>query len=535
MSFRGPNVFAGKNLPSLIFSGKKTLAFRRKRKGVFLFYNATLYILAQNRILRYHASMDKPAFENKITPRETDYSEWYLDIIKAADLADYSPVKGCMIIKPNGYAIWERVQEVLNKKFKSFGVRNAYFPMLIPERLLKREEVHVEGFAPEVAVVTHAGGAKLDEPLIVRPTSETIMYEVYKDWIHSYRDLPLLINQWANVIRWEMKTKPFLRTTEFLWQEGHTVHKDLHEADMFAQKMLHAYKEFFADYMAIPVIIGVKSESEKFAGALKTYTCEAMMQDGKALQIATSHNLGDNFARAFDIKFLNEENETVYGWQTSWGLSTRSIGGLIMTHSDDKGLVVPPKMASTHVVIVPIIPKPESRAEIEMVAHKVAESITGDVSVHVDVRDMRHGEKYFEWEKKGVPIRIEIGPKDIEKNSVVVVRRDTGEKEFVAMENLDAKISEVLAVMQVSLYERALAMRTENTLEVNSWDEFVSAIENRKFVMAHWDGTPETEKMIKDETGATIRCIPLDQQAEAGKCVKTGNPSTMRVLFAKAH
>ncbi len=485
--------------------------------------------------------MEPKNFENKITPRSEDYSQWYLDIIAAADLADYSPVKGCMIIKPNGYAIWERVQEVLNKKFKSYGVKNAYFPMLIPERLLKREAQHVEGFAPEVAVVTHAGGAKLDEPLIVRPTSETIMYEVYKDWIHSYRDLPLLINQWANVIRWEMKTKPFLRTTEFLWQEGHTVHKDLQEADIFAQKMLHAYKEFFADYMAIPVIIGVKSESEKFAGALKTYTCEAMMQDGKALQIATSHNLGDNFARAFEIKFLNEENNEVYGWQTSWGLSTRSIGGLIMTHSDDKGLVVPPKMASTHVVIVPIIPKPESRGEIETKALELGELLKKetfldqDILVHVDVRDMRHGEKYFEWEKKGVPVRIEIGPKDIEKNSVVVVRRDTGEKEIVAMENLNAKVSEVLDLIQVNLYERALVMRTENTVEVNSWDEFVSALEDRKFILAHWDGTAETEKMIKDETGATIRCIPMDQKAEEGKCIKSGNASKTRVLFAKAH
>ncbi len=485
--------------------------------------------------------MEPKNFENKITPRSEDYSQWYLDIIAAADLADYSPVKGCMIIKPNGYAIWERVQEVLNKKFKSYGVKNAYFPMLIPERLLKREEAHIEGFAPEVAVVTHAGGAKLDEPLIVRPTSETIMYEVYKDWIHSYRDLPLLINQWANVIRWEMKTKPFLRTTEFLWQEGHTVHKDLEEADVFAQKMIKMYEVFLRDYFAIPVIMGVKTESEKFAGALKTYTCEGMMQDGKALQMCTSHNLGDNFARAFDIKFLNEQNESVYGWQTSWGLTTRTIGGMVMTHSDDKGLVVPPKMASTHVVIVPIIPKPESRNEIETKALELGELLKKekftdqDILVHVDVRDMRHGEKYFEWEKKGVPVRIEIGPKDIEKNSVVVVRRDTGEKEIVAMSDLNAKISEVLDLIQVNLYERALAMRTENTVEVNSWDEFVSAIEDKKFVMAHWDGSAETEKMIKDETGATIRCIPMDQKAEEGKCIKSGNASKTRVLFAKAH
>ena len=479
--------------------------------------------------------MEGKQIDKKITPRADDYSQWYLDIVFAADLADYSMVKGCMIIKPYGYALWERVQQVLDKKFKSYGVQNAYFPMLIPEKLLKREAQHVEGFAPEVAVVTHAGGAKLDEPLVLRPTSETIMYETFKDWIHSYRDLPLLINQWANVIRWEMKTKPFLRTTEFLWQEGHTVHKDEAEADAYAQKMMNAYREFFADTMAIPVIMGIKSESEKFAGALRTYTCEAMMQDGKALQISTSHNLGDNFAKAFDIKFLNEQNENVYGWQTSWGLSTRSIGGLIMTHSDDKGLVVPPNMTSIQVVIVPIIPKPEAREEIESVAKRVGESLGENISVHVDTRDMRHGEKYFEWEKKGVPVRIEIGPKDIEKNSVVIVRRDTGEKEFAPMENLDAKIKEVLTSIQKNLYDKALAMRLENTVSVDTWDEFVSAIENRKFVLAHWDGTAETEKQIKAELAVTIRCIPMDTVDEAGVCVKSGKPSARRVLFAKSH
>lgn len=487
---------------------------------------------------------DKKGFENQITPRSEDYSQWYLDIIKAADLADYSPVKGCMIIKPNGYALWERVQEVLNREFKKHQVQNAYFPMLIPEKLLKREEAHVEGFAPEVAVVTHAGGAKLDEPLILRPTSETIMYEVFKDWIHSYRDLPLKINQWANVIRWEMRTKPFLRTTEFLWQEGHTVHKDEAGADECACEMLAVYEKFFADYMAIPVIVGVKSESEKFAGALRTYSCEAMMQDGKALQIATSHNLGDNFAKAFDIKFLNESNEQAYGWQTSWGLSTRSIGGLIMTHSDDKGLIVPPKMASIHVVIVPIIPKPEAKTEIEAAAeviHKMLLSETrnnmlaDDLSVHLDLREMRHGEKYFDWEKKGVPIRIEIGTKDIEKGSVVVVRRDTGEKELVANSELSEKITATLIAIQKNLLDKALAMRTENTISVDTWDEFKQALEDKKFILAHWDGTAETEKIIKDETGATVRCIPLDSKDEEGSCIKTGKPSSRRVIFAKSH
>lgn len=483
-------------------------------------------------------------YENRITPRADDYSEWYLDIIRAADLADYSPVKGCMIIRPYGYALWERVQRVLDGTFKRYGVQNAYFPLLIPERLLKREEQHVEGFAPEVAVVTHAGGQKLDEPLIVRPTSETIMYEVFKDWIHSYRDLPLLINQWANVVRWEMKTKPFLRTTEFLWQEGHTVHRDEPEADAYARKMLEAYRWFAEEYMAIPVIPGVKTDHERFAGALRTYTCEAMMQDGKALQFATSHNLGDNFARAFDIKFLDEDTEWKFGWQTSWGLSTRSIGGLIMTHSDDKGLVVPPRMASIHAVIVPIIPKPEAREAIESAAGRLADEIRsaagssvldGAISVHVDTRDLRHGEKYFEWEKKGVPIRIEIGPKDIEQHCVVLVRRDTGEKESVPMEGLGERVVATLGAIQRNLYDRALAMRTDNTVRADSWDEFVRAIEDRKFVMAHWDGDGETEQRIKDETGATIRCLPLDFTPEEGFCVKSGKPSARRVLFAKAH
>lgn len=479
---------------------------------------------------------DNTQHENKITPRSEDYSQWYLDIIQAADLADYSPVKGCMIIKPNGYALWEKVQQVLDKEFKLHGVQNAYFPMLIPEKLLKREAQHVEGFAPEVAVVTHAGGSKLDEPLILRPTSETIMYEVFKDWIHSYRDLPLLINQWANVIRWEMKTKPFLRTTEFLWQEGHTVHTTEAEADAYARKMLGVYEAFFRDYMAIPVIIGVKSENEKFAGALRTYTCEAMMQDGKALQIATSHNLGDNFAKAFEIKFLDADGTWKFGWQTSWGLSTRSIGGLIMTHSDDKGMIIPPMMARTQIVIVPIISKPEMKESIEEAAQAITGTLrSAEYDVHVDTRDIRHGEKYFDWEKKGMPIRIEIGPKDIENNSVVIARRDTGEKQTVSNTDIVSKVTETLNTMQKDLHDKALAMRKENIVSVDSWDEFTKALEDKKFIMAHWDGTTETEKVIKDETGATIRCIPFDSQEESGKCIKTGRDSMKRVLFAKAH
>lgn len=479
-------------------------------------------------------------FENAITPRSEDYSQWYLDIIAAADLAEYAPVKGCMIIKPYGYAIWERVQSILDEEFKKEGVQNAYFPLLIPERLLKREEQHVEGFAPEVAVVTHAGGEKLDEPLVIRPTSETIMYEVFSGWVHSYRDLPLLINQWANVVRWELRTKPFLRTTEFLWQEGHTVHKTLDEADVFAQKMSKVYEMFARDYMAIPVVRGAKSDAERFAGAHTTYTCEAMMQDGKALQYATSHNLGDNFAKAFNIQYLNEQNELTYGFQTSWGLSTRSIGGLIMTHSDDKGLVLPPKMAATKVVIVPVFQestKDQVLPIAQMIKEKLEEKL-GLRSVHLDDRDnLRIGEKIYEWEKKGVPLRLEIGPKDIEKEQFLLARRDTGAKEGVKYnsETFVEAVEDILERIQNNLLETAENRLKENTVSVDSWDEFVSALEEGKFVLAHWDGTLETEKSIKEITSATIRCIPFTQKEEQGSCIKTGAASKGRVLFARAY
>jgi prolyl-tRNA synthetase len=491
------------------------------------------------------------ADEKAITPRATDYSQWYLDIIRAADLADYSPVKGCMVIKPNGYAIWEQIQNILDAKFKDYGVRNAYFPMLIPERLLKREAAHVEGFAPEVAVVTHAGGEKLEEPLIVRPTSETIIYETYKDWIRSYRDLPLLINQWANVIRWEKKTKPFLRTTEFLWQEGHTVHQTLEEADIFARKMASTYDWFASTYMAIPVITGKKSESEKFAGALHTYTCEAMMQDGKALQFATSHNLGDNFAKAFEIQFLDENNTLKYGFQTSWGISTRSIGGLIMSHSDDKGLVLPPKIAPTKVIIVPVF-NADNKDSILEKAHELRFEIEknrhlfgGVSSVRVDERShLRVGEKFFDWEKQGIPIRIEYGPKDIAAGQCVLVRRDTGEKITVQTDgNLSQVVTDLADSIQKNLYDMAKHRLDSNTVHANTWEEFTTAIENGKFVLAHWDETSETEKVIKEETSATIRCItsatirciPNDIKEEQGSCIKTGKSSTRRVLFAKAY
>ena len=477
--------------------------------------------------------------DKKITPRIENYSEWYLDVINAADLADYSPVKGCMVIRPNGYKLWERVQSVLDAQFKSIGVDNAYFPMLIPERLLTKEKDHVEGFAPEVAVVTHAGGEKLEEPLVLRPTSETIMYEMYKDWIHSYRDLPLLINQWANVIRWEKKTKPFLRTTEFLWQEGHTVHKNNEESDAFARKMLNVYADFAENYMAIPIIRGRKSESEKFAGALYTYTCEAMMQDGKALQYATSHNLGDHFAKAFGIQYLDESNVLQYGWQTSWGLSTRSIGGLIMVHSDDKGLVLPPKMASTKIVIVPIV-KTETKDSVMAVVNNLKNELDksgnfGLRAVEIDERDMRPGDKYFWHEKRGVPFRIEIGQKDIENNSCVIVRRDTGEKTSVLLNEVSDKLLEFSERMQMDMFSKAKKMRDENITKADNWDDFVKSIEDSKFVLAYYDGTKETEKIIKDETGATVRCIPLDENPSSGVCIKTGNPSSQRVIFARAY
>ena len=481
--------------------------------------------------------MEKSKFnEKKITSRTEDYNQWYLDVIDAAELAENSPVKGCMIIKPCGYALWEKTQKILDEKFKETGVQNAYFPMLIPERLLKREESHIEGFAPEVAVVTHAGGKKLEEPLVLRPTSETIMYEVFSKWIRSHRDLPLLINQWANVIRWEMRTRLFLRTTEFLWQEGHTVHATEEDALKRVLLMLNIYKDFAENYMAIPVIAGRKSESEKFAGAKDTYTIEAMMQDGKALQFSTSHNLGQNFAKVFDVGFLDESNTKQYGWQTSWGLSTRVIGGLIMSHSDDKGLVLPPKIAPIQVVIVPIIPKEWDKQLVMEESQTVFSNLNlVGVSVKLDDRDMRPGEKFYEWEKKGIPLRIEIGPKDLASNTVVVVRRDTGEKKAVSLPDLNSAVLSILELIQNNLFEQAKNRLTENTVSVGTWEEFIKAIEENKFVIAHFSGDTTVEAQIKEETGATVRCIPLDQVEEQGLCIKSGKPSKGRVIFAKSY
>ncbi|MBX4197857.1 proline--tRNA ligase [Candidatus Parcubacteria bacterium] len=479
---------------------------------------------------------DDKIVEKKITPRAEDYSQWYLDIIAAADLADYGPVKGTMVIKPYGYAIWEATQKILDEKFKETGVQNAYFPMLIPEKLLKKEEKHVEGFAPEVAVVTHAGGKKLDEPLVIRPTSETVIYDVFSNWIRSYRDLPLLINQWANVVRWELRTRLFLRTTEFLWQEGHTVHETEQEADERARNMIDIYQDFAENYMAIPVMIGTKTEAEKFAGALRTYCVEAMMQDGKALQYSTSHNLGQNFAKVFDVKFLDRNNTEQFGWQTSWGLSTRTIGGLIMVHSDDKGLVMPPKIASIQAIITTIVPSEKDAETVVSKAQEVNNMLkAAGIKSQADIRDLRPGEKYFEWEKKGVPIRIELGPKDIANDSAMLVRRDTGEKIKTPLNTLAETVMNLLGDIQKNLYDRALEYQKAKTKHVDTWDDFVKAIDEGNFVWAHWSGEADVEAKIKEETGATIRCIPFDALEEQGVCIKSGKPSTMRVVFAKAY
>jgi prolyl-tRNA synthetase len=473
----------------------------------------------------------------RITPRSEDYSQWYLDIINAADLAEYGPTKGSMIIKPSGYAIWEMVQSILDKKFKDIGVQNVYFPMLIPERLLKKEESHVEGFSPEVAVVTYAGGAKLEEALVLRPTSETIMYETFPKWIRSHRDLPLLINQWANVIRWEMRPRLFLRTTEFLWQEGHTAHSTHDEADSWARKILDIYTWFAQEVMAIPVLPGLKSESEKFAGALRTYCVEAMMQDGKALQFATSHNLGQNFSKAFNIEFTDETNNSSFVWQTSWGLSTRTIGGLIMAHSDDKGLVLPPNISPIKLVIIPIWNSEETKISVINEANKIHDAfvkIYGNTAVIIDDRDIRPGSKHFQWEKKGIPIRIEIGPRDISSKTVVTVRRDTSEKRAVKMVDMVVSVQNLLEDIQKSLYSKALSFRESKIVSVSTWADFVKNIEAGNFVKAYWDGNADTEAKIKEETKATIRCMPIGADKKIiGKCIKSGKPAVAEVIFAR--
>ena len=473
--------------------------------------------------------------QKKITSRDTDFSQWYLDVIKFAEIVEHGPVKGTMIIRPYGYAVWENIQKELDRRIKETGVENAYFPLFIPNEFLQREKSHVEGFSPEVAVVTHAGGKELEEPLVVRPTSETIIYDAYSRWVTSYKDLPLLINQWANVVRWEIRPRLLLRSTEFLWQEGHTAHATAQEADQRAQMMLAVYKDFAQEYLAIPLYAGKKTDSERFAGADITYTTEAMMQDGKALQFATSHNLGDKFAKVFDLKFTDEDGQTKYCFQTSWGLSTRSMGGLIMVHSDDSGLVLPPKVAPYQVVIIPVYPKPEDRDEVNKEVEKIVDSLGGEFRVNVDHSDSRIGEKFYKWEKKGVPIRLEIGPRDIANKSVVLSRRDTGEKVTVEIAKLSDEIRKLLDNIQKNLFDKAKKRMDENTVRVESYDEFKKVIEEKKFVLGYWSGSAEDEDTLKAETQATVRCFPMEYEGELGKCIVTGKEKSKLALFAKSY
>ncbi len=488
-----------------------------------------------------------------MTSRQTDYAQWYNDLVLKGGLADYSAVRGCMVIKPYGFALWENMKDVLDKMFKETGHVNAYFPLFVPKSFLEKEEGHAEGFAKECAVVTHYRlktdpsekgklmvdpEARLEEELIVRPTSEAIIWNAYKDWIQSYRDLPLLINQWANVVRWEMRTRLFLRTAEFLWQEGHTAHASAEEAIAEAEKMLHVYADFVENYMALPVIKGLKTPNERFAGALETYCIEALMQDGKALQAGTSHFLGQNFAKAFDVKFLTKENRQEFVWATSWGVSTRLIGALVMAHSDDDGLVLPPRIAPLQVVIVPIYKGPEQKALVdEKVAAITSELRARGIRVKYDDADnSRPGWKFAEYELKGVPVRIAIGPKDIENGVVEVARRDTKEKSSVPAVGIAEYIINLLDQVQQHLFDRSLAYRDSHITKVDSWDEFKNVLKDKGgFVAAHWDGSTETEEKIKEETKATIRCIPLDGVMEEGSCVYSGKPSQQRVLFALAY
>ena len=486
-----------------------------------------------------------------LTKRADNYSQWYNDLVVKADLAEQSAVRGCMVIKPYGYAIWEKMQRQLDDMFKATGHVNAYFQLLIPKSFLSREAEHVEGFAKECAVVTHyrlknaADGsgvvvdpsAKLEEELIIRPTSETIIWNTYKNWIQSYRDLPILCNQWANVFRWEMRTRLFLRTAEFLWQEGHTAHATREEAETEARRMLDVYADFAENFMAVPVVKGVKSANERFAGALDTYTIEAMMQDGKALQSGTSHFLGQNFAKAFDVQFINKNNELEYVWATSWGVSTRLMGALIMTHSDDNGLVLPPKLAPIQVVIIPIYKNAEQLQAIDAKANEIADKLrTMGISVKYDNADnKRPGFKFADYELKGVPVRLVMGGRDLENGTVEVMRRDTLEKETMSVENIEQVVKTLLDEIQANIFQKALKYRQEHTITVDSYDEFKEKIEEGGFILAHWDGTTETEERIKEETKATIRCIPFDGDTTPGVCMVTGKPSARRVLFARSY
>jgi prolyl-tRNA synthetase len=488
------------------------------------------------------------ADEKKLTTRAADFSAWYNELVIRAELADYAPVRGCMIIRPNGYGIWERMQQQLDQMFKDTGHKNAYFPLLIPQSFLSKEAEHVEGFAPETAVVTHGGGKELEEPLVIRPTSETIIYSMFAKWVQSYRDLPLLMNQWANVIRWEMRTRLFLRTLEFLWQEGHTAHATHDEAEEETRKMLGVYRDFMEGWMAMPVVTGRKSESEKFAGALRTYSCEAMMQDNKALQAGTSHNLGQNFAKAFDLKFQSESGSTEFAWNTSWGVSTRMIGGLIMTHGDDKGLRCPPRLAPVELVIVPIYKTDEERARVLEVAEKLKVSLAewerrapGRLRIEIDSREgVKPGAKYYHWELRGVPLRIELGPRDIEKGQCVLVRRDTGEKASVTLLAIGEEVHDRLIAIQDDMLIAARERREQNSVRTKiSYDDFKALMDGQgAFVYAGWCGSAECEAAVKEETKATIRCLPDEEfrSAEApATCLKCGKSSKEEALWARAY
>ena len=489
----------------------------------------------------------------EITSRAQDYSQWYNDLVIKGGLADYSAVRGCMVIKPYGFGLWENMRDVLDKMFKDTGHQNAYFPLFVPKSLFEAEEKNAEGFAKECAVVTHYRlkadpnnkgklmvdpEAKLEEELVVRPTSEAIIWSTYKGWIQSYRDLPILVNQWANVVRWEMRTRLFLRTAEFLWQEGHTAHATKNEAIIESEKMLHVYADFAENYMALPVIKGIKSPNERFAGAEETYCIEALMQDGKALQAGTSHFLGQNFAKAFDVKFSDKENKLDYVWGTSWGVSTRLIGGLVMAHSDDDGLILPPRIAPLQVVIVPIYKGDDQKAMIDEKVTIIVKELK-DLGIRVKYDDSdnnRPGWKFAQYEMQGVPVRLAIGARDLEKNIVELARRDTKEKVTVSIDGIAVHIKELLVQIQLAMFNKALAYRDEHISLANTWDEFVTLLDTKTgFISAHWDGTTETEDKIKDLTKATIRCIPLNNTLEDGKCILTGEPSTQRVLFARAY
>jgi prolyl-tRNA synthetase len=484
--------------------------------------------------------------------REENYSKWYNDIVQRAELAESSAVRGCMVIRPYGYSIWEKMQAALDKMFKDTGHSNAYFPIFIPKSFFSKEANHVEGFAKECAVVTHYrlkndpdgkgivvdDSAKLEEELIIRPTSETIIWDTYRNWIQSYRDLPILVNQWANVVRWEMRTRMFLRTAEFLWQEGHTAHATEEEALAETRQMLDVYAHFAENFMAIPVLKGVKSENERFAGALETFCIEALMQDGKALQAGTSHFLGQNFAKAFDVKFTSKEGKLDYVWATSWGVSTRLVGALIMAHSDDHGLVLPPKLAPIQVVIIPIYKNDEQYRLVCESAHKLKERIESKgIRVKLDDRDThKPGWKFNEYEFKGVPVRLALGPRDVENSSVEVARRDTLEKQIFQQTDIESKIAHLLEAIQDNLYQKALSFRESRTYSADSWEEFKNILDDKGgFIYAHWDGTTETEQRIKEETKATIRCIPLGNKKEQGNCIYSGKPSAQRVVFARAY